>query len=103
QKMHVARLLCVVSGDNMGMVETSGRLDFSVKALHCGWVRDQVFVDDLQGHRALHEPMRGLVDGSHAAAAQEFEDLVTRMVRQFGTQGTVWGDRRGRRFLLAPG
>src|SRR5262245_12764336 len=62
------------------MVKACGRLDFPVKALGGVRMSQPCAIDDFECHQSTHDLVLGLVDHSHAAAAEFAEDAVLRVV-----------------------
>ena len=77
------------------MVQLRRRLHLAVEALDRLGVAEELGVDDLQGHQAVHLPVPGLVDGPHAALAEQSQDLVARVVGQVGGDRGVGGKGLG--------
>src|SRR5260370_30919388 len=60
------------------MVQGRGRLRFPVKAFQSAGVFSQLFWKKLQSDETAERSVLGLVDHTHAAAAQLFNDAVVR-------------------------
>ena len=86
EEVNVARLLGVVGRDDVGMSQLRRRLHFAPKPLDRLRLPDQLRVDELDRHRPIHQPMLGPIDVSHAAATDQLDDAITRMVPQLGGQ-----------------
>lgn len=82
QEMAAVDLLCVITGDDMGVVETGRSLHLAAEPVHCSGLADQARMDDLQGDKPVHQPVPRLEHGAHAATAKVLQDLITRMVGQ---------------------
>ena len=81
--MEAVGLVRVVGGDDVRMRQTGRRLDFLTKALDRRGLGQQAAAHDLQGDDALHQAMLGLEDDAHTAGADDAEDAIARVVRQF--------------------
>jgi hypothetical protein len=70
-----------------------GRSPYLLKeALQGGAVADEFRVEHLERHQAFHDPVFRLVDGTHAARAEQLQHAVARMIRQ---RGWYLAGRRG--------
>ena len=86
EEMYVAGLLCIVSRHDVGMSKLSRSLHLAPKSLNRLRVPDQLRVDQLQRDRPVHQPMLSTINRPHAALADLINDLVARMILQFGRQ-----------------
>src|SRR5262245_30892577 len=68
--------------DNMRMLKGGDRLRLAEKAVHFRGTGVAAGEDHLQGHQAIELQMAGLVHHAHAAATEEFQDLIAGDLRQ---------------------
>ena len=66
----------IVNGADIGMVQGGGRLRFALKAGQRLRISRHVVGQELQGNKTVKTGVFGLVDYSHAAAAEFFGDAV---------------------------
>ena len=69
-------LIDVVDRADVGMIQRGRRARFALEALERAGLQRHVFRQELEGDRAIEPRVLGLVDDAHAAAAEEFGDLV---------------------------
>ena len=69
-------LVDVVDGADVGMIQRGGRPRLALEALERTGLHGHVVGQELEGDRAIEARVFGLVDHAHAAAAEEFGDLV---------------------------
>ena len=109
------RLADVIDLDDVGMPQAGHGLGFLAKALELLRPRVRPGQDHLQGHEPIEPDLPGLVDDTHAAAAELAEDLVIgdhRRLARHGPAGLARGRSAaagagecagaGRRILLEP-
>ena len=68
----------VVNGADVGMVESGGGLGFALEAAESLRVSGDLVGQELQGDEAAELNVLGLVDDTHAAAAEFLDDAVVR-------------------------
>src|SRR5262245_59546235 len=69
---------CVISGNDVGMLELSRQFDFTTKALYRLRPCQQILANYLEGDRAAHKAMESLEHLAHAAAAEWLhQDVLT--------------------------
>ncbi len=68
----------VVDGADVGMVEGRGRLGLAAKALQDLAVLGDVFREEFQSDEAIEPGVFGLVNHTHAATTQLFNNAVVR-------------------------
>src|ERR1035437_515540 len=78
EEMHAARLAELVEGDDTGMVELRERLGFASKTFGKGRVAADAGRENFERDEAIQSWLPGLVDGTHAALANEFKDFQLR-------------------------
>jgi len=93
QKMRVAGLVRVFGPNDVRMIELSQRANFALEAQDVLRPGQVFLVDHLDGDDPFHERVAGLVDLSHAAVAELFEQLVLAKPAEFRL-GTERGGRR---------
>ena len=95
-----------VDVDDVGMLEPGHRLGLGAKAGQIAFGGEVPGQDHLKGHEPVEPVLAGLVNHTHAATAQDVEDVVARHVRQANgfrvlrRQGRclgIWEDNSGRR------
>ena len=84
QEVQVAGFLSIVSGDDVGMRELRGGLEFAEKPLDRRGTRQKRWRDYLQSYQPLHQAVLGLINGPHAAGRDQSQDVIPGMVAQFG-------------------
>ena len=87
-QLAVARLIDLVDGADVGMVQRGGGLGFLKEPLLSGVVFGQIRREELDGDRALEAGVRGLVDDTHPALAELANDPVR---PEGGTRGKGHG------------
>ena len=70
----------VVDGADVGMVQCGSGLGFALEARERLRVAGNVFRQELQGDEAVEPSVLGLVDHTHAAAAELLDDAVVAQV-----------------------
>ncbi len=83
EEVQTAGLVGVEGGDDVRVLQLRRRPHLLLEALHAGRVVDQGWIDDLERDQALHPPVFRLVDGAHAALAEQGQHAVARVVGQF--------------------
>ena len=83
QKLHGDERLAVlladfVDGADVGMVQGGGSLGFTLEALQCLGVSGHFVGQELQRNETAEVGVLGLVDHTHAAAAELLDDAVVR-------------------------
>jgi hypothetical protein len=81
--VRIADVLGVVVMDDVGVRKTAGGDDFAREPLDHGGIGDEAAIDHLERHDAVHEQMLRLEYRPHPADAEQAEDSVARMIRQF--------------------
>ena len=88
-------LVDVVDGADVRMIQGGGRLGLPLESLQRMAVLGQLFGQELQGDGALEPGVLGLVDDTHAAAAELLQDPVVRYgladagAAAFGSESTL--------------
>ena len=73
-----SELIDVVDRADVGVIQRGRRARFALEPLERAGLQGHVFRQELEGDRAIEPAVLGLVDDAHAAAAEEFGDLVVR-------------------------
>ena len=60
----------VVDGADVGMIQGGGRLGFAAETLQRLGILREIFGEEFEGHEAAEARVLGLVDDTHAAAAE---------------------------------
>ena len=68
----------LVNGADVGMVESRGRLGFALEAAQGLRIFGDIVGQELEGDEAAEFEVFGLVDDTHAATAEFFDDAVMR-------------------------
>src|SRR5208283_4347948 len=74
----VSALPNLVNGANIGMVEGGSGASFSAETLQCLRVTRQIVGQELQSNKAAKVGVLSLVDDTHSAATELFDDAVVR-------------------------
>ena len=99
QKLHddkglVRVLPDVVNGADVGMIQSRGGLRLALKSGQRLRVAEHLFRQELEGNKAMQAGVLGLVDHTHAAAAQLFDDVVVGDFLADHGSGMLWDDTR---------
>src|SRR5206468_2430831 len=73
---------------------TGSRPDLLEEAGDRAGLVEQVGVNDLEGHDAVHDAVPRLVDATHPAGAEQAQDLVARVPREVRGHGGAVDRRR---------
>ena len=68
----------VVDGADVRVIQSGGGFGFATEALEGLGVAGQVIWEKFEGDEAVETSLFGLVDNTHATAAEPFEDAVVR-------------------------
>ena len=68
----------LVNGADVRMIQGRRGLGFALKAAECLWVFGYLFGQKLEGHEAAELHILGLVDDTHSATTEFFDDAVVR-------------------------
>ena len=81
QELHGDEGLALVPSDlvdraDIGVVQSRGRPGLALKPLQCLMVLGEPFRQELEGDKAVELDVLGLVDHTHSAAAEFFQDAI---------------------------